>query len=71
MLGKNIPMENTLTRINSSVQDNPIALLGIKNDLRDMLDQIPQSWDAHTRLEYSKVALRTVILTLVVGLYTL
>ena len=48
MLGKNIPMENTLTRINSSVQDNPIALLGIKNDLRDMLDQIPQSWDAHT-----------------------
>ena len=29
--------------------------------MKDMLDQIPQSWDAHTRLEYLKVALPTVI----------
>ena len=50
-----------LTRINSSVLDDPITLLGVKNDLKDMLDQIPQSWDAHTRLEYLKVALPTVI----------
>ena len=27
-----------------------------------MLDQITQSWDAHTRLEYMKAAQRTVIL---------
>ena len=44
-----------LTRINSSVLDDPITLQGVKNDLKDMLDQIPQSWDAHTRLEYKKI----------------
>ena len=34
-----------LNRINSSVLDDLVALSGVKNDLRDMLDQIPQSWD--------------------------
>ena len=50
-----------LTRINSAILDNPTNLAKIKQDLMELLDQIPVCWDPHKKLEFMKVSIRTAI----------
>ena len=56
-LKEEVTMGPGLTRIKSSVLDDPIALLGFKNDFRDMLDQIPQSQSQLVYDDFSPVHL--------------
>ena len=41
--------------------DDPIKLMAVKIEIKNMLAQIPETWDPHKKLEFLKVALRTVI----------
>jgi hypothetical protein len=65
-----------LTRVNASVLDDPYnlgvakeevkGLLGVaKEEVKGLLAQILNDWDAHKRLQYSKVVLRSVLAGLV------
>ena len=40
-------------------------LIIVKRELTDMLSQIPNDWDSHKRLEFVKVAIRSIIAGLV------
>ena len=36
-------------------------LIIVKRELTDMLSQVPNDWDPHKRLEFVKVAIRSII----------
>ena len=50
-----------LTKVNSSVLNNPVNLLAVTSELRELLTQFPPEWDPHKRLDYLKMSLRTTI----------
>ena len=54
-----------LTRVNSSVLDDPNRLSVAKEEIKEMLGQMPDDWDPHKRLEYLKVVIRSVLASLV------
>jgi hypothetical protein len=54
-----------LTRVNSFVRDDPQKLGVAKNEIKEMLNQMPGEWDPHKRLEYLKVVIRSVLAGLV------
>ena len=54
-----------LTRVNSSVLDDPQKLGVAKTEIQEMLNQMPGEWDPHKRLEYLKVVIRSVLAGLV------
>ena len=66
LLGEKIDRGPGLTRIKASILENPASLLTVKAGLIEMLAQIPNEWDAHMRLEYLKMAIRTSV-SMVVG----
>ena len=57
----NVDIKMGLTRINSNVLEDPQTLGKVKRELAELLSQIPDNWDAQRRLEYMKMAIRTVI----------
>ena len=61
-LNEEVKMGPGLTRVNVTVLEDELNLFKARKELSRMLDQIPLDWDAHTRLEYMKVSIRTVIL---------
>jgi exonuclease III len=50
-----------LTRINSIILEDPVILERVRRELKEMLNQIPQNWNPHDKLEFMKVAIRSVI----------
>ena len=52
-----------LMRINADILDNNNMLQNIRNELEFQIEQIPTSWNPHTRLEFVKSAIRSVIST--------
>ena len=54
-----------LTRVNGTILEDPIKLLTAKNEIKELMDQVPTEWDPHKKLEYFKVAIRTVLSELV------
>ena len=60
-LNVDIKMGLGLTRINSNVLEDPQTLGKVKRELAELWSQIPDNWDAQRRLEYIKMAIRTVI----------
>ena len=40
-------------------------LIAVRRELTDMLSQIPNDWDPHKKLEFVKVALRSIVAGLV------
>ena len=37
------------------------SYLAVTTEIRDMMEQIPDEWDPHQRLEFFKVAIRTTV----------
>ena len=64
-INEEIVMGPGLTKVNGMVLDNPVTLIIAKREILEMLNQIPSDWDPHKKLEYMKVAIRTVISGLV------
>ena len=54
-----------LTKINTSILEDPTNLKLAITEINDLLKQIPEDWDPHKRLEYMKVTIRSVISDLV------
>lgn len=50
-----------IKRINTENLENETTLNECKKEIRRWLSQIPKHWNPHTTLEYTKVALRSVI----------
>jgi hypothetical protein len=54
-----------LSKVNGAILDDPGTLLSAKGEVKEMMDQVPEDWDPHKKLEYLKVVIRTVIAGLV------
>ena len=54
-----------LARINATILDDRFKLNLAKEEIKEMLAQIPDAWDPHKKLEYAKVVIRSVIAGLV------
>jgi hypothetical protein len=50
-----------IIKVNTQLLDNPIELKKIELELKLMLDQIPEYWNDHQRLEFLKVSIRSVM----------
>ena len=50
-----ISMGPGIFRMNPTLLEDPIQLQRAKLGIRNMLEQIPNEWDPHRRLEYLKV----------------
>jgi hypothetical protein len=48
-----------ITKLNGKLLDDKNYCEQIKQNLVEMLDQIPSNWNPHTKLEFTKVAIRT------------
>ena len=64
-INEEIVMGPGLTRVNVSVLDDPYKLVVAKEEIKELLAQIPRDWDPHKRLEYLKVVIRSVLAGLV------
>jgi exonuclease III len=49
-----------IPKINLKILDNPNTALRIENDIKQMMDQTDDSWNPHNKLEFLKVAIRSV-----------
>ena len=47
-----------IVKVNSSSLDDPGNLIKAREDIKEMLSQVPEGWDPHQKLEYFKVAIR-------------
>jgi hypothetical protein len=56
-----INMGPGLTRINTKLLEDPVQLSKVRMEIKSMLEQIPSDWNPHEKLEFLKVAIRTVI----------
>jgi hypothetical protein len=54
-----------LTRVNNSALDDPYKLVVAKEEIKELLAQIPEDWDPHKKLEFLKVVIRSVLAGLV------
>ena len=50
-----------LTRVNEKILEDPVKLDCAKNEIRTLMQEAPSGWDPHMKLEYLKVAIRSVI----------
>jgi hypothetical protein len=64
-INQEIVMGPGLTRINVDVLNDAHKLSIVKEEIKEMLQQIPEYWDPHKRLEYLKVVIRSVLANLV------
>jgi hypothetical protein len=64
-INEEIVMGPGLTRINADVLNDTQKLSVAKEEIKDLLDQIPEDWNPHKRLEYLKVVIRSVLAKLV------
>jgi dihydropteroate synthase len=58
---KEIVLGLGLTRINAAVLNDTYKLSVAKEEIKEMLAQIPNDWDPHKILEYLKVVIRSVL----------
>jgi exonuclease III len=49
-----------IIKVNLSILDDPKIAIQIKNELNTFLEQVDNSWNPHTTLEFLKVAIRSV-----------
>ena len=56
-INEEIVMGSGLARINADVLNDPHKLSVAKDEIKEMLSQIPEDWDPHKRLEYLKVVI--------------
>ena len=54
-----------LIRLNEKILENPAKLECAKNEIRTMMEEIPEGWNPHMKLEYLKVVIRSVVAGLV------
>ena len=59
-IGENITKGPGISRLNVNLLDNVQLANDIKGQIKEMIDQIPTDWNPHTKLEYVKVAIRSV-----------
>jgi len=52
-----------LTRLDASVLEDKHTLDFVKNELKIQIDQIPIHWNPHTRLDFVKTAIRSIMAT--------
>ena len=50
-----------LYRVNTCALDNPESLKEVKNEITAQLSTIPESWNPHKKLDFLKVAIRSVL----------
>ena len=50
-----------LTRLDPSVIKNPDAKITFERELAERVSEIPQNWDPHAKLEFTKVCIRTIL----------
>jgi len=50
-----------LTRINTSILDNDLALNKVREELKIQINQIPTHWNPHMKLEFVKTAIRSIV----------
>ena len=56
---------NGLIRLNEKILENPVKLECAKNEIYTMMDEIPEGWDPHMKLDHLKVVIRSVVAGLV------
>ncbi len=49
-----------LVRVNTDLLDDDLALESVKSELESMLNQIPEGWDPHAKLDFIKMSIRSV-----------
>jgi len=49
-----------ITKVNTSILEDPKIAIQIRNELITLLEQVDNSWNPHTTLEFLKVAIRSV-----------
>ena len=59
-IGEVIVRGRGIVGINSKLMDKESNLVEINNQLKSLIEQIPDYWNPHTKLEYAKVAVRSV-----------
>jgi exonuclease III len=60
-LTNNIKKGGGIVRLNSDILKNPDTVKEVGRQLKEYLDQAPEEWNPHTKLEYMKVGIRTVV----------
>ena len=60
-LGRTIPRKTRITRLDPSLTKIPKYRLEIEQGYNEMMEGIPPDWDPHTKLEFAKVCIRTVV----------
>jgi exonuclease III len=58
-VGNNIAKGPGIARLKVNLLDNQQSAEEIKSQIKEMIDQIPEDWNPHTKLEFVKVAIRT------------
>ena len=54
-----------LTKVNSNILEDSNSPKIAKTEIKSQIEQIPEDWDPHKRLEYLKVTIWSLILDLV------
>ena len=60
-LANNIKKGAGIARLNPDILKNPDTVKEVSKQLKEYLDQAPEDWNPHTKLEYMKVGIRTVV----------
>jgi hypothetical protein len=49
-----------IVKVNTKILDDPTVVLQIGREIEEMMNQTDDSWNPHARLEFLKVAIRSI-----------
>ena len=49
-----------IVKVNTQILDDPLTVVQIKNEVKELISQVGEDWNPHLKLEFLKVAIRTV-----------